>query len=453
MQKYKFNNRINKNRTKKTKYNIPTKLHSTTKPNLTTKHNSTTKYKSISIKNNANSTTAINDNKTVFKNNSTTVRSNNSNGNNGNKISDNFIEENSPENNPQRQTNLVNLVQKFIIASSVVIFILLLFCFIKKYHSNKKDKNLAYSSSHIHKSKLNNGIKYTKKKLTKSNNSLLYIFKNKINNTGKQPSELTKIPSILKVPPEPLSSYLIEGTPEKFVEGNTLDRDISVNESILQTQPNNRNSLNFFDKTLSWHSKNQNLLDTNYISNNNTDINETESNNYINSSNKFDNLIEIYFSNKEKEIRRENSDGVNSCYPNIPDNASSCGEPSLSRYVDNDTLLKYESTRSKANMYNSKYDKKIENNYSTNINNDYSIYRGKRNASLSSTTVPSLSRYNVKDISSSIASRNNNEFNIRKNSIHCPNSNNMKYKFNNNFTNVNEESNNLKNNPKKFSIK
>lgn len=239
---------------------------------------------------------------------------------------------------------------------------------------------------------------------------------------------------------------------EKFIEGDSLDNDISVNESILQTQPNNnRNSLNYFDKTLSWHSKNEYLLDTNYVSGSNADIKETKFNKYI-GSDKYDNLLEIYFSKNGKEIKRENSDCVNNCYSNIPDNASSCGEPSLSRYIDNDTLLRYESSKCKVNMYNSKYDKKLENNYSTYINNDYSIYRGKRNASLSSTTIPSLSRYNVKDISSSIASRNNNDFNLKNsNSVHFPNSNNMKFKFNNNFISVNEESDSSKDHLKNLS--
>jgi len=219
------------------------------------------------------------------------------------------------------------------------------------------------------------------------------------------------------------------------MESKSIDKDLSINQSIIQIQSNNKNSLSFFDiKSLSWQPKNEYLLNTKNIS---RSINENKSNSYLNISNKFNNSMEFHFLKNDKVIHRENSDSTNNY-----------SEPSLSRYVDNDTLLKYESSRSELKMYKSKYDERKENNYFSNINNDYSIYKY-RNASLLSFKSPSISRYDIKTISSSTASRNNNDVNPKNfNSIYFSNSNNMKYKHYHDFRNIKEKSDNSKTNTK-----
>ena len=170
--------------------------------------------------------------------------------------------------------------------------------------------------------------------------------------------------------------------------------------------------MNFNDiKTLSWQSAKGFQYDINDISQStSTDVNETTDNdNYDNESNKLDNAVDYYFSNKRVEILRNNSAGGNSTYSDIPDNTSSCGEPSLSRYIDNDSLLKYESTRSKSAMYNYKPDKFNNNNVG-------------KHSSLSS-SIPSLSRFNIKNISSSIKSRSNKVHDSSNSSIYTSSEN------------------------------
>jgi len=252
-------------------------------------------------------------------------------------------------------------------------------------------------------------------------------------------------------------------------EGDSIDKDISVNEPIIQAQSYDRNSMNYIDfRSLNRQQyKNEYQYDPNNISHSSSTIlNEAEYNNPTNVHNKLDKVVEIYFSKKENELSRNNSTSGYSCYSDVIDNASSCGEPSLSRFVDNDALLKYESSRSKMTLNYSKYDKKKDNNYSTNINNNnHSVYKGRQTPSLSSSTVPSLSRYSVKDISTTIVSRNNriyesgtdntgnnNDCHVKRSNsnaqanINNSNSNNSKYKYHKIFSSINEEDDSHKNN-------
>jgi len=254
---------------------------------------------------------------------------------------------------------------------------------------------------------------------------------------------------------------------ENIFEGDSIDKDISINEPIIQAQSYERNSMNYIDfRSLNRQNKNECNYDVNNISHSSSYLNEDEYNNPTKVHNKLDKVVEIYFSKKENDISRNNSTNRYSGYSDVIDNASSCGEPSLSRFVDNDALLKYESSRSKMTLNYSKYDKKKDNNYSTNINNNnHSVYKGRQTPSLSSSTVPSLSRYSVKDISTTIVSRNNriyesgtdntgnnNDCHVKRSNsnaqanINNSNSNNSKYKYHKIFSSINEEDDSHKNN-------
>jgi len=314
-------------------------------------------------------------------NNSTNFLNNNSN----NKLTDN------PNNIilPHKESHSsINLFQHILIGGCVALFVLVLFCVTKKYYFNKKDIDNKKADSD------SNSSKYSRKFGSSP-------FKNRFGNKnkfGKKSGESREqIPSILMVSPAPLASLSDENA--KFRESSLVDKDINVHESIIQAQSYERNSSNFTDiRTLSWRPRNDYQYNINDISHcSSTDV-TTDRGSTISETNKLDNVVDVYFSNKRIDIIRQNSSS--SCYSNIPDNASSCGEPSLSRYIDNDALLKYESTKSKLSMCK-------DDNHTPNIGNI-------RNASLKPQTFgnrASLSRFSVKNISSSIAFRNNNDFN------------------------------------------
>jgi len=211
------------------------------------------------------------------------------------------------------------------------------------------------------------------------------------------------------VSPAPLASLSDEAI--KYNEKTSVDKDINVHDSIIQAQSYDRNSMNLSDiRTVSWQPMNGYQYPGDISRSSSTEVTtDIDRGTSLSEPNKLDNVVEVYFSNKRVDIMRQNTSS--SCYSNIPDNASSTGEPSLSRYIDNDALLKYESSKCKLNMY------------------DNSLKPYGNRTSIQSSTVPSLSRYNVKNISSAIASRNNNEYQkefynkaINSYSNHHPNS-------------------------------
>jgi len=318
-------------------------------------------------------------------------------------------------NNVQNPDKSINIVEHTLFIGSIALIVLLLYCVTKKFYSNKKnnDSNKKYDDLYAKtKTDTNSSRQNIKNKI---NNTALpqFSFKNKFGSKSSTRKSRELIPSILKVSPAPLASL----SDEMINPKQSIDKDINVNESIIQAQSFNRNSLNYADfKTLSWHPINDYHYNANELSqSSSTDINVTENESYIDSNNKLDNAVDFYFSNKKMDLKRQ--DSSNSGYTDIPDNASSCGEPSLSRYIDNDALLKFESSRCKMNMHNHNIPldcKNFDTYISTNASSSsYTSYRGKRTScmgnrtSLSSSTVPSLSRYSIKNISSSIVSRNN----------------------------------------------
>jgi len=324
----------------------------------------------------------------------------------------------------------ITMLQHSMLIGCFALFVLFLFCATKKLYSNKKEEDFfEYSTHKIHSSRSDvNESKHSLKNLTKISNSSMSNFSFKIGNSGRKSREL--IPSILKVSPAPLASLSDENLNTKYNEDNAADKDINVNESIIQAQAYERNSMNFNDiKTLSWHSTkgyqeydvDVNINGNNISRSDSTDTNEINNSNISNDNdtNKLDNAVEFYFSNKRLEILRQNS---TSSYSDIPDNSSSCGEPSLSRYIDNDALLKYESTRCKSALYNKNHQDKFDTSSSSNLSSNYSSYKGKcssiiggNRTSLSSSTIPSLSRYSIRNISSSIKSRNNRVYDSSSN--------------------------------------
>ncbi|ORX50073.1 hypothetical protein BCR36DRAFT_412561 [Piromyces finnis] len=320
-----------------------------------------------------------------------------------------------PTNNPSNYQNnskiitynnknqTFNMIEHTLIAICVAFFVLFLFGVTKRYYTNKKGKYYEKGNKKIIPEA--NGSKRALKNISKINDSANFPFKNKF---GRKSREL--IPSILMGSPAPLASLSDEALNSKFNESFSIDKDISINESIIQAQSYERNSMNFNDiKTLSWQQMNGYQYDINDISRCSTETNDVSRGNSINESNKLDNVVDVYFSSKKVDIMRQNSSS--SCYSNIPDNSSSCGEPSLSRYIDNDSLLKYESSKCKLNMYNNNDYSSPNNGINHNTSLKAPTSYGNNRTSLQSSTIPSLSRFSIKNISSAIASRNNNDFN------------------------------------------
>jgi hypothetical protein len=330
------------------------------------------------------------------------------------------------------------LYQQVLLVGCFSLFVLLLLCITKKIYSTKKDEFIepTYSVHSSHKSRSNNnGSKHSLKNLTTSTISN-FSFKN-LSTSGRKSREL--IPSILKVSPAPLASLSVDDLSSKYNENSEADKDINVNESIIQVQSFERNSMNFNDiKTLSWKPMSNYQYDINDTSHTSiTDVNEVDHDNYVNDTSKLDNAVDFYFSNKNLYILRQNSSSANSAYSNVPDNTSSTGEPSLSRYIDNDALLKYESSKCKNAMNNPNSNpnpnlEKFES--SSNVSSNYNSYKNKNSSYIGnrnslSSIAPSLSRFSIRNISSSIFSRNNR--------IHDSNSNDYTSSDNSNFFNNN----------------
>lgn len=358
------------------------------------------------------------------------------------------------------------VIQNLVLLVIFALFILLVLCFTKKMYSNKSNDYFLNSSHSNHSKHLyskhtkSDNSKHSMRTITKiSNSSVSQQIKSKFS-SGKRSRET--IPSILKVSPAPLASLAEDELNSR--EKKAVDKDINIKESIIIPSTFNRNSFNYADlKALSWHPMNtinglhgmhsmnnmRNIndmddyqQDLNEYSRSSTGLLEGENENYEN-MNKLDNVVELYFSNKRKEILRQNSTGGNSCYSDIPDNASSCGEPSLSRFIGNDALLKYESSRCRMSLHNYSNPPMINpnvDNYTNSLKSKHTSIMGNR-TSFSSSTIPSLSRYSIKNIASSIISRNNR---LHDSNIDCTNSDvNANINTNINNTTINTNINNI----------